>query len=609
MIMPRKKRIAVRISITLIILVLLAGGIVLYMTTDMFKSNKVLFSKYTMQLLDNLGEIFNEEHMVEVEEMLNNHKLTSDTIATVNYSENGNSSNPINDIQREILGEQEKLADYDYKNITLKQDDNTLFGAEYIKDGTISSIRLDGIRQYLSTNINNQDDNEINAIYELANTDVDHLIGLTSEESTSLKDKYLKIIMAYLKNANFSRRKGVPVEINEIQYDVNIYSVTLTKEQFNNIYVEILKNLQQETIFLSKLENIDNKINQYDEFMQNGQTSNLKQEFIDSIGKTIEDIQNSNIGNDERTISVFESNGVAISLSIDTEENFVGLDVVNTTEDHFINILGNEKTEAEEPENSFDIKVQKTSLINNEEIAIDYTVVEEGEERINACVINRKMENSDINSSIDIHRNIEQNQLDISIEQTIQPVDGFEEKEELIEDENNIIIENLDEEQRENVKNNIEENITNQINNLLQVVPWEDIQNMLINMQLMQKQVEDLSNNGTITALERTRFNSNFEFFEGENITKERVQELIELVKGDLGDIRITQYEEQTGGSQEKIPLQYRIVVERNTDNSELAENFINYIGEGRYNNFSVTLEYDETTGLVNNIYVTVVKD
>ena len=609
MIMPRKKRIAVRISITLIILVLLAGGIVLYMTTNMFKSNKVLFSKYTMQLLDNLGEIFNEEHMVEVEDMLNNHKLTSDTIATVNYSENGNSSNPINDIQIEILGEQEKLADYDYKNITLKQDDNTLFGAEYIKDGTISGIRLDGIRQYLSTNINNQDDNEINAIYELANTDVDHLIGLTSEESTSLKDKYLKIIMAYLENANFSRRKGVPVEINEIQYDVNIYSVTLTKEQFNNIYVEILKNLQQETILLSKLENIDNKINQYDEFMQNGQTSNLKQEFIDTIGKTIEDIQNSNIGNDERTISVFESNGVAISLSIDTEENFVGLDVINTTEDHFINILGNEKTEAEEPENSFDIKVQKTSLTNNEEIAIDYTVVEEGEERTNACVINRKMENSDINSSIDIHRNIEQNQLDISIEQTIQPVDGFEEKEELIEDENNIIIENLDEEQRENVKNNIEENITNQINNLLQVVPWKDIQNMLINMQLMQRQVEDLSNNGTITALERTRFNSNFEFFKGENITKERVQELIELVKGDLGDIRITQYEEQRSSSDEKIPLQYRIIIERNTDNSELAENFINYIEEGRYNNFSVTLEYDETTGLVNNIYVTVMKD
>ena len=155
----------------------------------------------------------------------------------------------------------------------------------------------------------------------------------------------------------------------------------------------------------------------------------------------------------------------------------------------------------------------------------------------------------------------------------------------------------------------MEENITNQINNLFQVVPWEDIQNMLINMQLMQRQVEDLSNDGTITALERTRFNSNFEFFEGENITKERVQELIDLVKGDLGDIRITRYEEQRSSSDEKIPLQYRIIIERNTDNSELAENFINYIEEGRYNNFSVTLEYDEETRLVSNIYVTVMQN
>ena len=219
------------------------------------------------------------------------------------------------------------------------------------------------------------------------------------------------------------------------------------------------------------------------------------------------------------------------------------------------------------------------------------------------------MENSNVNTSINLSRAVGENQLQVAIEEKIQAVNEFKEKEELIENENNIIFEKLNDEQKENVRNNIEENATNQINTVLQVVPLENIQNMLINVGLMQRQAEDISSEGTITELERTRFNSNFEFFEGENITKERVQELIELVKGDLGDIRITQYEEQTGSSQERIPLQYRIVVERNTDNSELAENFINYIEEGRYNNFSVTLEYDETTGLVNNIYVTVVKD
>ena len=610
MMMPRKKRRAILISVIVVILIIIVAIFVaLYMTTDMFKSNKVLFSKYTMQLLDNMNTILSEEHMTEVEEMLKNNKLSSDTIASIEYTENGDTSNPVNTVQMNISGEKEETAGYDYKNITLTQNEGTIFGFEYIEDENMTGIRLDGIRQYLSTNIDNEDSNELNILYDIMHTDIKELLTLTEEEARQLKDKYLEMIMNQLENANFSKQRGVTVEINGSQYNTNVYSITLTKEQFNNIYIGILENLQQETILLSKLEEVDNTINQCYEFIQNGQTSNLRQEFIDTIEKNIQEIQNSNIGNDERTISVFEADGVAISLSIDTEENFVGIDVVNANENHFINVLGNEKTETEEAENRFDFKIQKTAQKNNEETTIDYTVVEEGKETTNQCILTKKMENSNVNTSINLSRAVGENQLEVGIEQKIQAVNEFKEKEELIENENNIIFEKLNDEQKENVINNIEENATNQINAVLQVVPWENIQNMLINVGLMQRQAEDISSEGTITELERTRFNSNFEFFEGENITKERVQELIELVKGDLGDIRITQYEEQTGGSQEKIPLQYRIVVERNTDNSELAENFINYIEEGRYNNFSVTLEYDETTGLVNNIYVTVMKD
>ena len=610
MMMPRKKRRAILISVIVVILIIIVAIFVaLYMTTDMFKSNKVLFSKYTMQLLDNMNTILSEEHMTEVEEMLKNNKLSSDTIASIEYTENGDTSNPVNTVQMNISGEKEETAGYDYKNITLTQNEGTIFGFEYIEDENMTGIRLDGIRQYLSTNIDNEDSNELNILYDIMHTDIKELLTLTEEEARQLKDKYLEMIMNQLENANFSKQRGVTVEINGSQYNTNVYSITLTKEQFNNIYIGILENLQQETILLSKLEEVDNTINQCYEFIQNGQTSNLRQEFIDTIEKNIQEIQNSNIGNDERTISVFEADGVAISLSIDTEENFVGIDVVNANENHFINVLGNEKTETEEAENRFDFKIQKTAQKNNEETTIDYTVVEEGKETTNQCILTKKMENSNVNTSINLSRAVGENQLEVAIEQKIQAVNEFKEKEELIENENNIIFEKLNDEQKENVINNIEENATNQINAVLQVVPWENIQNMLINVGLMQRQAEDISSEGTITELERTRFNSNFEFFEGENITKERVQELIELVKGDLGDIRNTQYKEQTGGSQEKIPLQYRIVVERNTDNSELAENFINYIEEGRYNNFSATLEYDETTGLVNNIYVTVMKD
>lgn len=607
MMMPRKKRRAILISVILVILLIIAIiCTVLYATTDMFKSNDVLFEKYARQLLENLDDIFNEDHMAEMEGILNNNKLTSETTATVNYNENGDTSHPINNIQMNILGEEEKATDYNYKDITVTQNDETVVGAEYIEDGTIAGVRLNGIRQYVSTNIDNEDENEVYNLYELIHTDIPGLIGLNSDEWNILKEKYVGIIWGNIVNANFSKQTGMVLEINGAQYNTNVYSVTITKEQFNNIYIQVLQELEKDEIILSKIEAIDNKINEYHNFIQDGKTSNIKQEFIDKIDNTVKKIQNFNIGNDERTISVFESNGVAISLSIDTEENFVGIDVINGEGSNFINILGNEKIEEEEKENSFDLKIEKTAAANDEAITIQYNTVEEGKEITNRCDISRKMENSNVNSNINFSRNVGQNVLEIAVENVTNIINDFEEKEELVENENNIMIESLDDEQKENVRNNVKENIDNQINTFLQVVPLENINQMLINLNLKEEELDDLSGEGNVTELEKNRFNSTFELFEGEHITKERVEELIDIAKENLGDVRITNYREQ---GEERIPTEYRLVIERGVQNTELAESVIAYIEEKYAQEFSVRLEYDETTGLVNNIYITVMEN
>ena len=608
MIMARKKRRTVLILSILValVLIILVTLLILYNVTDMFKSNDVLFSKYTSQLVDNLYTIYDKAYISEMEEIQKNNKLSFNTTAKVEYTEDGNADNPINNIQMNIQGEEENASSYDYKDISLTQDEENLAEFEYVQDGDISGIRLNGIRQYLSTNINN--DNRITAINNIFNTNIEEFITLTSEEFMTLKDKYMQIIMDNITNANYSNQKGIVLEINGIQYNTNSYSLTITKEQFNNIYIKILEEIQKDDIILSKIEAIDNKINQYYYLIQSEETSNLKQDFVDKISESIKEIQSSNIGNNQRTISVFETDGVAISLSIDTEESFMGLDVVNTEGNNFINLLGNEKTE-EETANSFDLKVQKVSQINNEELTINYDKMESGKEITNQFIINRKMENNQISNNINISRSVNQNEINISIDKIIDIINNFEEKENLVENENNIIFENLDDEQKENVKNNLEENMNNQIDTVLQVVPLEDIDSMLVNLELAKEKVEDISNEGTVTEVERTRFNFDFELFEGENVTKDRVKELAQFVQGNLKDIRITQYEEQSGNSDERIPLEYRLIIERNTDNSELVERFVNYIDEGRSDNFSVRLEYDETTGLVSDVYVTVVTD
>ena len=606
MMMPRKKRRAILISIILVILIIIATiCIILYATTDMFKSNDVLFGKYTRQLLDNLDDILNEDHMAEMEEILNNNKLTSNTTATVRYNENGDSSNPINNIQMNISGEEEKSTGYNYKDITVTQNDETIVGVEYIEDEDIAGVRLNGIRQYLSTSMDNENENEneIYNLYELIHTDIPGMIGANSDEWNTVKEKYIGIIWENIVDATFSKQTGMALEINGTQYNTNVYSVTITKEQFNNIYIQILEELEKDETILSKIEDIDNKLNEYHNFMQDGEVSNIKQDFIDEISNTIQKIQNFNIGNNERTISVFESNGVAISLSIDTEEDFVGLDVINGEGNNFINILGNEKIEEGEEENSFDLKIEKTAVTNDETITIQYNTVENGEEITNKCSISRKMENSDIDSNVNISRSVEQNTLEITAETKTNIVNEFEEKEELIENENNIIIGNLNNEQQENVRKNVEENISNQINTFLQVVPIENINQMLINLNFMEEKLDDLSSEKTVTEVEKNRFNSTFELFEGEHITKERVEELIDIAKEDLEDVRITNYREQ---GEERIPTEYRLVIERGTQNTELAESVINYIEEKYNEEFLVRLEYDDTTGLVNNIYITV---
>ena len=606
MMMPRKKRRAVKISVIMAILIVIATiCIILYNTTDMFKPNNVLFEKYTRQLFNNIDEILDEEHMSEIEEVLNNNKLTSDTTTTVNYSANGDTSNPINDVRVDISGEEEKLTGYNYQNIKVMQNEETLIGVEYVEEENNVGVRLNGIRQYLSTNIENENENGIYNLYKVLHTDIRELLGATIEEWNSLKEKYIGMILENIINANFSKQTDVLIEINGVQYNTNVYSITITKEQFNKIYMQILENLEKDEMMLSKLEEIDNKINEYYNLIENEETSNIKQEFIDEIDNTIQKIQNFNIGTDERTISVFESDGVAISLSIDTEEEFIGVDVINGEGNNFINILGNEKIEEGEEENNFDFKIEKTAETNNEIIKLQYNIVEEGKEKTNECSIERKMENSKVDSKINFNMGVNGNIVEINVESITNIVNDFEEKEKLVENENNTIVENLNDEQKENARNNVEENITNQINTFLQVVSIDNIKQMLISLNLMEEELDDLSGEDKVTEVEKNRFNSSFELYEGDNITKERVEELIDIAKEDLGDVRITKYNDE---EDDRIPLEYRLVIEKGANNTELAESVIEYIEENYNKDFSVKLEYDELTGMVNNIYITVIE-
>ena len=105
MVMPRKKRRVITFLIILSIIIILSViGYTLYVSTDMFKSNDVLFSKYANQLIENIKPILNEENMTKVKEILDNHKLSLDTNINVTYSNDGNTDSGINHLRMNING-------------------------------------------------------------------------------------------------------------------------------------------------------------------------------------------------------------------------------------------------------------------------------------------------------------------------------------------------------------------------------------------------------------------------------------------------------------------------------------------------------------------------
>ena len=82
--MPRKKRRTIIIvSIILVILILIVSFALLYINTDMFKSNATLFTKYLGQNLDNVEKLCEQIGNNPYEELLKQSKYT-----TRNASEN-----------------------------------------------------------------------------------------------------------------------------------------------------------------------------------------------------------------------------------------------------------------------------------------------------------------------------------------------------------------------------------------------------------------------------------------------------------------------------------------------------------------------------------------
>ena len=310
---PRKKRrLILIISIVLVILIILTAFVLVYINTDMFKSNKSLFMKYLGQNVENMDEMYTQiSQKNDYEKSLDQSKYTVSTQISVNNTENigtteENTDNVINQLKIVTEGQVDKASQYNYQKVNLYKGEGSILGVEYIQDSNTYGLRFsDLFQQFLLVDNNNlqdlftklgySDDEMANIPNQIAlDSSLIETLKISDEEKQNLSNKYIEIIQNNLDDKNFSKDQNQTIQIDGKSVQVNAYSVTLTKEQLNDLYINILEQLKSDEIILGKLDTLQTTIDQINGIVRNSanngsdnSSQNLTDLFTNNIDDTI----------------------------------------------------------------------------------------------------------------------------------------------------------------------------------------------------------------------------------------------------------------------------------------------------------------------------------
>lgn len=593
--MPRKKRkIILIVSIISIVAMIAMTLIFLYITTDSFKSSRTLFSKYLGQNVENWGAMQSENKQSEYEELLEQSKYTTNTEVTVNYTENAgtdleNTENVINELKLEVKGQTDNSKQYNYQDIHLLKNDEKLSELEYIQSGEVKGIRFPELfSQYLVASKDDvkeilqkagQEEQETSKLWQ--KIDFNGFPSLTPTEQQTIKNKYINLINRNLSEDNFSKQKNQTIQMDGKAINVNAYSLTLTKEQMNSIYLKILEEMKQDEIILKKIDDLQIWLVPY----QMEAEMNLREEFIQKIDSLISDITRNNIGQEQAKITVYENYHTTVRTVIQNPEYEITIDLLSLSEENYVQFsYQDEKNKKKQV-----VTYKKTGR----QTSIDFEKTEKEQTKKYQLVNNQKVNGNQCEKNKTFLYEDDSNKVEATIKQEINIINFVEE--DVIPKEDYINLSDLSEEELQAILEQAKTKISEEITKVKANIKEEEIQKVLKVVGLV-KENQNFENTG-ITETEKKRFNSKFEILQGENLENKVILKLIDTIKSNLVDIEVV------SGTELKLKL------DRLRNNEEVVRTLTTFMEETKNQKYNAQVEYDETTGLVSSIVLTRVVD
>ena len=568
------------IIITISIIAVIIG--ILYLKTDMFKPSSKLFIKYISQNIENVKPIFNFEP-TEIDNEINQNQFETKTEIKIDYKDDEKEENSINQAKIISEGTIEKQEKFISENIELQYEDKKITGMDFILNEELYGIRLDGIKQFVSNKIEQKEEQEekINLFEN---------INFSENEKEIIKSTYLTIIEQNTTKENYKKEKNKNITINGKTTNANAYSLILTKERYNNLIIKLLERVAKDEIILGKIDKIQENLGEVKYLKE----KNLREEFEKQIEKKIEEIKNTNIGQEKVELTVYEKNGVTIKTELKTPTYEIILDLYNNKEELKITLI--RKYDNKNKEKAITIKNK-----NNLERKIEYCDIDDEIEKNKIEIEEIKIKEQDeIKKTLIATYKVEENILKASIDRTYTKTDSID-KEEKIKN-NNIIINELESEKANQVKNIIEKKKNEETEKILEKIKLDDINYMLKKLKILNEneiKFED-KDKEIVTEAERNRFNSNLTFYIGKEIDTNTLKQLLETIKEDTKKIKII-FDE----TKDKKELKgFMIELKRNTQSEKEKEEMIKVLEEYKNEKFTVAMSYDEETKLINKISI-----
>lgn len=318
-------KITIIILAILIILSIIAFALI-YVFTDLFKSNKELFAKYAVSMMQektafltsNLKEYINKKSTTPYE---NNGSLTANISSNSNEQIN-NMFNFANNARINFSGKVDAANNRDEQNINIfyTNDVSLPFNYKHVED--IYALQADfALPNYVGIENNNipellqklgvNIDSSVEIPNKIEGQDLE-TIKFSDEEMKGLYNNYFMPAINNLTDDKFSKMENSDGLVD--------YAITLTVEDLKNILIQMLQNLSQDTSLISKINSIYQEI------------SNSTETIItaDDVNDMISNLQETKVNDGDLTVTITQFNGkvnkVDITIISSSESNSNSVD-------------------------------------------------------------------------------------------------------------------------------------------------------------------------------------------------------------------------------------------------------------------------------------------